>query len=110
MRSLLRVGAWGWECALRLLALESGAPRVRIALGRRKSRAHVLEAGAKLGDEFVGVRRCRGWCRVDAVKLGGLDLPLVVCVAGGRNLPGLDGAVEPAGAMPDACEDFAPAA
>ena len=39
-------------------------------------RPHVVEAGAQLGDEFVGVRCCgrRGGWR-DAMQLGGFDLP-----------------------------------
>jgi len=56
LHGLLRASARGWECALRLFTLEGNAPRLRIALRRGERRAHVVEARAQFGDEFVGVR------------------------------------------------------
>jgi hypothetical protein len=56
LHGLLRVSARGWECALRLLALEGRAPGFRIEFRLGERRAHVIEAGAQLGDEFVNVR------------------------------------------------------
>jgi probable HAF family extracellular repeat protein len=38
-----------------LLALEGNAPRLCIEFSLDERRAHVIEAGAQFGDEFVGV-------------------------------------------------------
>ena len=79
---------------MRPLVLESLSPGVGGVTLSLQGVAHLGELLAQEGDDFAG---CVGWrpglrydCRIDAVQLSRLDLPLPVLVTDGGDLAGLD--------------------
>ena len=82
------------EGALRAFVFEGLAPDIGGVALALQGVAHFGKLRPQEGDDLAG---CVGWRRglrcdggIDAVQLGGLDLPLAMLVAGGGDLAGFD--------------------